>query len=137
MSVVFVDTSAIYAVLDADDRHHAAAVEGWEHLLVALTTGPFEAVTHGSVVVETTALVQHRLGMRAARALHDDLLALLRVHWVDESLHARAVAALLAADRREVSDVDWTSFELMRSLSVDVAFTFDDHFARHGFARWC
>lgn len=136
MSVVFVDTSAIYAVLDADDRYHSVATSGWNHLLDGLTTGETEAITHGSVVVETTALVQHRLGMRAVRALHDDLLPLLRIHWVDELLHARSIAALLAADRRDVSYVDWTSFELMRTLAVETAFTFDDHFAQQGFAAW-
>jgi predicted nucleic acid-binding protein len=51
----------------------------------------------------------------------------------DEALHAAATAALLAAGLREVSLVDWTSFELMRRLGATQAFAFDD-FARQGFA---
>lgn len=136
MTVVFVDTSALYAVLDADDRHHRAAVAGWDRLLDGLAEGRTDAITHGSVVVEASALVQHRLGMAAVRVLHDDLLALLHVHWVDGALHERAVAALLAAGRRDVSYVDWTSFELMRSVAVEVAFGFDGDFAAQGFTAW-
>ena len=56
--------------------------------------------------------------------------------WVDEALHDRAVAALLAADRREVSLVDWTSFELLRTHALDTAFAFDSHFWEQGFTSW-
>ncbi|HEX9259644.1 MAG TPA: PIN domain-containing protein [Acidimicrobiales bacterium] len=136
MTRVFVDTSALYAVLDADDRRHADAVAGWERLLDGLGAGGTEPVPHGSVAVESTALVQHRLGMAAVRALHYDLHALLRIRRVDEQLHGRAVAALLAAGRRDVSLVDWTSFEMMRGDAIEVAFSFDDDFAQQGFAAW-
>ncbi|HEU5301297.1 MAG TPA: PIN domain-containing protein [Acidimicrobiia bacterium] len=133
---VFVDTSALYAALDADDEHHAAAAATWGRLLDGTTAGSIEGVTHGSVVVEASALVQRRLGMRAVRALHDGLLPVLSLHWVDQQLHSRAVSALLAGDRREVSLVDWTSFELMRALGVGRAFAFDDDFVTQGFTRF-
>ncbi len=136
MSVVFVDTSAIYAVLDADDRRHRDATTGWGRLLEDLEAGEAEPVTHSGILVETAALVQHRLGMAAARVLHHDLVPLLHLIWVDEGLHGRAVAALLAANRREVSLVDWTSFELLRTRSLDMAFAFDDHFWEQGFTSW-
>lgn len=136
MTRVFVDTSAIYAVLDADDRRHSEATAGWERLLAGLEHAEHDALTHSGVVVEAAALVQHRLGMRAARALHHDLLALLHTVWVDAELHGRAVAALLAANRREASLVDWTSFELLRQRSLDTAFAFDDHFWEQGFTPW-
>lgn len=130
---VFVDTSAIYAALDADDAHHASAIAGWQRLLDGIVTGTHDGLTHGSVLVEVSALVQRRLGVPALRALHASVLPALVTHWVDADLHARAVSALLAADRRDVSLVDWTSFELMRALGVDQAFAFDDDFVRQGF----
>lgn len=133
---VFVDTSALYAALDADDRHHADAAEGWRRLLDAIADGTGDALTHGSVLVESSALVQRRLGMSAVRALHDRLLPVLTIHWVDADLHARAVSALLAAARRDVSLVDWTSFELMRVLGVEQAFAYDDDFAEQGFTTF-
>lgn len=91
-------------------------------------------VTHGYAVVETTALVQRRLGMGAVRSLADDVLPALELVFVDESLHRSAVAGLLASGVRDVSLVDWTSFELMRRRGIAEAFAFDDDFARQGFA---
>jgi predicted nucleic acid-binding protein len=136
VAAVLLDTSAIYAVLDADDDCHSAAVAGWDRLLDGVDTGGVEPLTHSGIVVETAALVQHRLGMPGAEALHRDLLPLVRVVWVDEVLHERAVAALLAAARREVSLVDWTSFELLRARALDTAFAFDRHFWEQGFTSW-
>jgi predicted nucleic acid-binding protein len=50
---------------------------------------------------------------------------------VDEHIHARALSALLAAGR--ISFVDWVSFEVMRRLGVETAFSFDRDFAAQGF----
>jgi len=125
---VFVDTSALYALLDRDDENHPAAAAAFPALLDR------EALlTHGYVVVETTALVQRRLGMEAVRALVDDMLPAFELVFVDEPLRQAAVAALLASGARDVSLVDWTSFELMRQLGVGKAFAFDEDFARQGF----
>jgi predicted nucleic acid-binding protein len=136
VTTCLVDTSALYAVLDADDRRHTAAALGWERMLDGILTGDDEAITHNGVVVECAALVRHRLGMRAASALHRQLLPLVRIVWVDGSLHDRAVAALLAAGRREVSLVDWTSFELLRTNALNTAFAFDAQFWDEGFTSW-
>ena len=77
---VFVDTSALYAVLDADDDQHSRAIAEWHRLV----RGTFSLVTTSYVLVETTALIQHRLGVDAARALDQDIRPVLRVEWIDE-----------------------------------------------------
>ncbi|GMU78387.1 MAG: hypothetical protein AMXMBFR46_11820 [Acidimicrobiia bacterium] len=126
-----VDTSALYALLDADDRNHRAAAEWFDEL----EAEPEDIlVTHTYVVVETAALVQHRLGARAVRDLFDGLLPALDVTVVDAALHERAVAAYLAGLSRRVSFVDRVSFELVRSARLDRAFAFDHDFAREGIA---
>lgn len=125
----FVDTSAFFALLDADDAHQARA---HAHLQETLATG-IDLLTHEYVVVETTALVQRRLGLGALGRFVDDLLPLVEVAWVDETLHVEAREALLAAGRRNVSLVDWTSFLVMRRHGVRRAFTFDADFGTEGF----
>ena len=135
-ATVFVDTSALYAVLDGDDINHDRAARGWYSLLDGLERGDVDGVTHSSVIVEATALVQHRLGTAAARVLLDDLLPLLRTVWVDAARHERAASALLAAGRRRVSLVDWTSFCEMRAQAIEVALAFDDDFVDQGFRMW-
>jgi predicted nucleic acid-binding protein len=111
---VFVDTSALYAVLDEGDESHPVAAQAWSDLLDGIESDEFEAVTHSSVIVEIVAPAQRGLGIDAARIVLDDIVPLFSTVWVDQQLHDRAAAALLAAGLRHVSLVDWTSFEVMR-----------------------
>lgn len=90
-------------------------------------------ITHNYVVVESTALVQRRLGSLLTRALLEDLVPVLDVVWVDEGLHRAAASAFLATLRRKTSFVDAVSFELMRRRGIETAFAFDRHFAAEGF----
>lgn len=126
---VFVDTSALYAVLDASDAAHARAAESWVRLLESKR----ELVTSNYVTVEMTALVQHRLGMSALRTVIGDVFGLVRIEWVSRDDHERAIAALLAASRRKLSLVDCVSFELMRRTGIYEAFALDRHFRDAGF----
>ncbi len=124
----FVDTSAWYALLDRADPRHEAAADRWRGLLPAEPL-----LTHNYVLVETSALVQRRLGIAAVDTFVNELSAPATIAWVDADLHERAVTALLAARRRQVSLVDWTSFELMRRQAITSAFTFDEDFRAQGF----
>lgn len=126
---VFVDTSALYAVLDRDDSNHRAAREAWERLLRDAAV----LLTSNYVLVETSALVQHRLGVAALRAFHQDVAPVLRLEWITESQHRAAVEAVLAAGRKRLSLVDCVSFQLMREHGVRTAFCFDKHFGEQGF----
>jgi predicted nucleic acid-binding protein len=125
--VIFADTSALYALLDADDAAHGRARAFFE-------ADPLPLVTHNYVVVETASLVQRRLGPALVRALLEDLMPAVDMRWVDEDLHRAALSAFLAAVRRRTSLVDWVSFEIMRREGIDRAFTFDRDFAAQGFA---
>lgn len=124
---VFVDTSALYALLVRGDPNHDAAASAFTRLRQRGSL-----ITHNYVVVETAALVQHRFGVSAVRTLID-LLGPIGVIWVDEETHKAAIAALLAAPRRRLSLVDRVSFEVMRDRAVTQAFAFDPDFHQEGF----
>ena len=126
----FVDTSAVYALLDGRDRNHRRAAETLRELL---DRGE-PLVTTNYVIVELLSLVQSRLGVAAVRAANDDILALVETSWIDEDIHARAVASLLAAGQRKLSLVDCASFEIMRTRGLRTAFAFDRDFAEQGFS---
>lgn len=126
---VFVDTSALFALLDRDDRGHSGVAAAW----TSLTTGPRPLVTSNYVLLETAALVQRRLGMAAVHDLDDHLAPLLVVRWVDEALHRLALRRLRRTDRRDLSLVDCSSFELMGREGLGEALALDDDFAAEGF----
>lgn len=127
---VFVDTSALVAILNEDDARFAAARETWHSLL----RSEVSLVTSNYVVVESVALVQRRLGMEALSVLTDRLLAPVATRWIDQELHAAALAAVKTSQDRRLSLVDCGSFEVMRRLGISKAFAFDRDFARHGFS---
>jgi predicted nucleic acid-binding protein len=127
--MIFVDTSAFYALLDGDDGEHSRALKLWE----GEPPGEGSLVTTNYVVLESMALLQSRLGMPAVRVFHDAILPLVRMEWIDEVIHAQAVSACIAANRRGLSLVDLSSFATMRRLGIRSAFTFDRHFRQYGF----
>ncbi len=126
---IFVDTSGLYAVLDADDSNHSRAKEEWSHVLAIQE----QMVSTNYILVETFALVQRRLGMEAVRSLHDDIVPVLSIEWIDATNHTAAVSELLATSNRQISLVDWVSFGTMKRLQITRAFAFDEHFREQGF----
>lgn len=125
----FIDTSALYALLDSDDDNHKKANRAW---MLMIEQGDM-LITSNYIVVESTALVQNRLGIDAIKALHESLMPLLIMEWVTPETHRSSIGALLIASKRRLSLVDCSSFEIMRSLGVSNVFTFDPHFKEQGF----
>ena len=109
--IVFVDTSALYGLLDQDDHNHALAKQIWQRVLTD----------------------NDELGMAALGDLHDHFVTFLTVEWVSEEIHRASMSALRVAKRRPLSLVDCSSFEICRLHSIQQVFTFDKHFAEQGF----
>ena len=126
---VFLDTSGLYAVFDRDDANHPRAKEAW----VALLEENAVLLTNNYVLLETAALLQHRLGMAAVRSLHEDVTPLLQIDWITEEQHRAGLEAVLAAGRKRLSLVDCVSFQTMRARGIRTAFCFDAHFREQGF----
>jgi len=125
----FLDTSALYAVLDRSQTRGADAVAAWDRLVRSDAT----LLTSSYVALELVTLVQRRLGFDAVVALQDFVFPWVEVKWVDAERHGGALAVVLGARRRDVSLVDAVSFGLMRAQRVRHAFTLDKHFAEQGF----
>ena len=126
--IIFVDTSALYALMDANDKNHARASTAWAGWL----DQPVQFVTSNYVLLESIALIQHRLGMQAVREFREDLMPVLRLHWIDVELHALALKMVMAIGQRDFSLVDATNVELMHRLGARVIFAFDRHYPNQG-----
>jgi predicted nucleic acid-binding protein len=126
---VFVDTSALLSILDQSEQNHSRASSAWQRLIQADEI----LVTSSYVLIETVSLVQARRGLAIVRRFEEEVLPALQLQWLDADDHRRAMSALLAAGRRQLSLVDCASFDTMRRLGIRTAFTFDPHFAEQGF----
>lgn len=128
--MTFVDTSALYALLDADDDNHERASELWRDMIETEE----DLVTTNYVLVEVFALIQNRLGLEAVRQFQEDVVPVLRVEFVTHEIHRLGIAAVLAASRKNLSLVDCISFEAMRDAGIKSVFAFDDHSRQYGFS---
>ncbi len=126
--MIFLDTSAIYALADRADRWHERA-KG--RMQAALEVGE-EILTHNYVLVEAMALVQGRLGLDAAVSLARDSRA-FHIEWIDEATHEEAVRRLARSGKRRLSLVDQVSFLVMRRRGIRSALAFDSDFEEEGF----
>ena len=109
--MTFVDTSALYALVDLDDENHGLA----KSILVRLLRERSHLFTTNYVVLEASALVQNRFGFDVLTDLHERVLPFIEIRWVDARLHHQAVVGLFAARRRKLSMVDCSSFATMRA----------------------
>ncbi len=126
---LFIDTSALLAVLDRNDRYHWTAKQRW----ISLLESEDEPVCHNYILVETSAVVLRRFGLEALNLFERDIVPVFQIFWVNREIHGAAVGAQLLADRRSLSLVDCVSFEIMRRTGLRTAFAFDRHFAEFGY----
>jgi predicted nucleic acid-binding protein len=126
---IFVDTSALLAVLDRSDDKNKVAKPFWEKII----KNDDLLLCHNYILVETSALLLRRFGMEAVRVFEQDIFPILHTIRVTKEIHSAAVSAHLMADRRTLSLVDCVSFEVMRRTGVRKAFAFDRHFQDYGY----
>lgn len=126
---IFVDTSAFYAALHAEDRQHDQA----RQLLAQLRESEFKLVTTNYVLLECTSLIQRRKDFSSAYGFLSEGTELLEIIWVDEPLHREAVSIWSKAQSQGPSLVDCASFAAMRHAGISRALAFDPHFSAHGF----
>jgi predicted nucleic acid-binding protein len=127
--VIFVDTSALLALINVNDTFHDQAIGQWR----ALLRGKDTLFTNNYVILESISLIQRRFGMDRIDSLNKEVLSLMDVAWVDENQHQAAWDTFVKANRRRLSLVDCSSFESMRSLGIEKVFTSDEHFQAQGF----
>jgi predicted nucleic acid-binding protein len=127
--VIFMDTSALIALADDQDKFHNEAKQQWR----AILENQDALICNNYAVLETISLFQRRFGMEYIHALQTEILSLLELHWIDESQHQGALEQFLQNNRRDLSLVDCSSFSTMRHLGLKTVFTFDNHFREQGF----
>ena len=126
--MIFLDTSAIYALADKADPNHADACKKFD---LALKAGEMFLV-HNYVLVESGTLLQARLGLQSALAFLTDARA-FDTEWVDSALHQEALKEFEKIGKKGISLVDCMSFLVMRRRGVRKILAFDTNFQDQGF----
>jgi predicted nucleic acid-binding protein len=130
--MIFVDTGAWYALMDATDPNHGAAL-AFSRDLARGRLG--RLVTSDYVLAESYTLCRFRGGIEPLRRLAAQVRASpnLRMLRVTETEYEHALETMLGREDKRWSFIDCTSFVLMESLSIRDAFVFDENFAQAGF----
>lgn len=126
--MIFLDTSAIYALADKADSNHEKAKKAFSDIL---RQGE-EFILHSYIIVESTALIQRRLGFAQAERFLNEVER-FRVVWVDSFLHKLGRNFFKKSGKRKLSFVDCVSFTLMEKEGIGEVFAFDEDFAQAGF----
>ncbi len=128
---LFVDSSAWYALADADDKHHHTAEAFLNQALKIYT----RLVTSNGVVGETYTLIRTRLGYREAWEFITRVRSSsqLEMVFINEMIESQAYILLRQFQDQDFSYVDGTSFALMKARRMREAFAYDKHFLTAGF----
>ena len=128
--IVFADTSGLFSFLVQDDYMHVRAKAVFQSFAEDNT----QLLTSSYVLVETTALLQRRVGVDAVLEFHNKIQPLLDVIWVDDHWHEKAINRLITLNQKKVSLVDCLSFIIMEAREISTVFSFDNHFEKNGFS---
>jgi predicted nucleic acid-binding protein len=127
---MLLDTSGLYALLDASESRHLKARQEFER-----ATAPF---THAYVLAELVPLahvrgVPRKLVLEFVSAIL--MGAEIKVFWAERKLHEAAHRLLLERTDKSYSLCDAVSFVLMQQRAETEALTTDRHFEQEGFIR--
>lgn len=130
---VLIDTSAFYALEDADDRHHSEARTIQRRFQ---DERPLLFTTH-HILDEAVTLIGSKIHPARAVRFARQLLSshIIRIVRTDEEVEQAALNVYERFDDPRLSFTDCLSFAVMRGLGISAAFAFDQHFEQAGFER--
>jgi predicted nucleic acid-binding protein len=130
---IFIDTSAWYALADANDRNHASAKA---FIYQALDIYDHFA-TSNCVIGETYTLMRRRLGYKEAWEFIKSIKSSprLEIIFINEEIERGAYKILRHFKDQDFSYVDGVSFAVMKDRKIKEAFAYDEHFSIIGFTR--
>ena len=129
MADVLLDSSAIFALLNPNDDHHAKAVAIDE----SLTKRKVTFILPNFLLAEAHTLLNRRLGPQVARAFLNGALQDYEIERVTMEDEQTAHAILQEVSRTKgLSYFDAVAVAVAERLSIREVFSFDAHFALAG-----
>lgn len=134
MTSLFLDTSYLIAVEDADDQKHREALKHWRKLSQKPS---LHIVTTSYVFDEVITFLNDRRLHSKAVEVRRKLLSSRTINLVhvDEELFDEAWTYFQKRKDKRYSMTDCVSFVLMKRMGLKQALTFDRHFKQAGFTK--
>lgn len=126
---VFVDTSAFFALIDANDEYNKRA----EIIFKNTLNSEEKFYTSNYVILETIYLLQRSFNLLAVNDFKKLMLPIINTIWIDERIHNECLSNMIAAQRKKVSLTDYCSFYILDNFNIGKIFTFDKHFKERNY----
>lgn len=134
MDRVIIDTSAVVALFDKKDYHHARVSSLFEKIF----RGKIKVVITDYILSEciTTILMRtnHDTAVKSGEFILESKV--IELVWLDELLKRKAWEYFKRHSDKMYSFTDCTSFALMREENIRRYLAFDDHFKQAGFVEF-
>lgn len=131
MGSLFLDTSFIIALEDADDRRHERAVSVWKDF----KRYPKNLVTTTYIFDETVTFLKRHMGHEKAADVGTRLLSssIVEMVHISQKDFETGWEMFLKYKDKGFSFTDCLSFLVMEQKGLKEALTFDEHFGQMGF----
>ena len=133
MTAYFLDTGFLFALEAADDQHHSAATNLWNHIRNQRVNFVTTSYVFDEVVTFFNSRGHHGKAVSIGETLLTSRLVTL-VH-VDEAMFAEAWRDFTHYADKRFPLTDCVSFVVMKHRRVKRALAFDKHFSQAGFER--
>ena len=130
--MIFIDTGAFYASKVKNDMNHLSAIKIEKKIM----KGKFgKMITTNYILDEFFTLLRGRVPHEETIRIGETIKKSrnIRVIWILEALEETAWEFFKTHQDKTYSFTDCTCFVVMRSLGMNVAFTYDSHFEQAGF----
>ena len=130
---LFLDTSFIIALEDADDENHGKAILFWKSFIKK----PRPLITTTYIFDETVTFLRKRLGFDKAMEVGNRILSSqsLEVIHISKEDFEKGWEIFLFYKDKNFSFTDCLSFFIMRKMGLKEVLSFDQHFQQMGFKR--
>ena len=130
---LFVDTSALLALVNARDDNHSSAIAFRERLRQGKTQFKLLIISN-YIFDETMTLLRTRVGHNSALSLGEAIRGskIFRMRWITPELDGEAWNIFAKYRDTDFSYTDCTSFALMRMEGIETVFGYDEHFGQFG-----
>lgn len=124
---VFVDTSALYALINRSDIDHGRAID----CLSSLSDGNTSLITSNFILSETYTLILYKIGRTTALRVINGIRESYEIERISLKDEENAWQIITDFDDKNFSYVDATTFAIMTRLGLGEVFSFDDHFNQY------